>query len=53
MSKKEYSAILEDMKEAIKRIMSYSKNMTYEDFACDDKTQDATIKNIEILGEAA
>jgi len=27
--------------------------MAYEDFLLDDKTQDAVVRNIEILGEAA
>jgi uncharacterized protein with HEPN domain len=53
MSKREDSAIIQDMKEAVDRIMSYTLNMEYEGFLQDYKTQDAVIRNIEILGEAA
>ena len=53
MSKREDSAILQDIKEAIKRIISYTSKMDYEEFLQDFKTQDAVIRNIEILGEAA
>lgn len=53
MSKREDSAILKDIREAIERILSYSKNLDYDDFVNDFRTQDAIIRNIEILGEAA
>ena len=52
MSKREDSAILQDIKEAIKRIISYTSKIDYEEFLQDFKTQDAVIRNIEILGEA-
>jgi len=44
--------VIHDIKEAIKRIMSYTVNMEYADFLQDYKTQDAVVRNIEILGEA-
>jgi len=53
MSKREDTAIIQDIKEAIDRIMAYISNMEYDDFLDDYKTQDAVIRNIEILGEAA
>ena len=53
MSKRKDSAIVLDMKEAADRIISYTMNMEYENFLKDSKTQDAVIRNIEILGEAA
>ena len=53
MSKREDSAILQDVRAAIDRISSYSRNLEYDDFMTDTKTQDAIIRNIEILGEAA
>lgn len=52
MSKREDTAILQDIKEAIKRIISYTSQIEYEEFLQDFKTQDAVIRNIEILGEA-
>jgi uncharacterized protein with HEPN domain len=53
MSKREDTAIIQDIKEAINRIMSYTFRMEYDGFRLDYKTQDAVIRNIEILGEAA
>jgi len=53
MSKREDSAVIQDIKEVINRITSYISQMEYEDFLQDYKTQDAVIRNIEILGEAA
>lgn len=42
-----------DIREAIQRISSYLGGMSYDDFRKDIKTQDAVIRNIEIVGEAA
>jgi uncharacterized protein with HEPN domain len=53
MSKREDFVVLQDIKEAFARILSYTSNMEYHDFLHDYKTQDAVIRNIEILGEAA
>lgn len=39
--------------QAIARIKSYTHDMTEAVFLCDEKTQDAVIRNIEIVGEAA
>lgn len=33
--------------------MDYTSGMTYEAFLADTKTQDAVIRNIEIIGEAS
>ncbi|MFH1904070.1 MAG: DUF86 domain-containing protein [bacterium] len=52
MSKREDTAVVQDMKESIDRIVSYTSKMEYDDFLQDYKTQDAVIRNIEILGEA-
>lgn len=52
MSKREDAAVIQDIKEAINRITYYTSQMEYEDFLQDYKTQDAVIRNIEILGEA-
>jgi len=43
---------LHDIKEAINRIKSYTKELAYKDFLKDHKTQDAVVRNIEIIGEA-
>ncbi len=44
---------LADIREAIERIGAYIGGMTYEAFLADTKTQDAAIRNIEIVREAA
>lgn len=41
MSKRKDAAIIQDIKEAIDRIMSYISKMEYENFLQDYKTQDA------------
>lgn len=41
-----------DILEACTRISSFVKDMSSDDFVKDIKTQDATLRNIEIIGEA-
>jgi len=38
---------------AIEKIQRYTSNTSYESFKNDELVQDATIRNLEILGEAA
>jgi len=53
MSKKRSSLnYLKDMFISCKNIKNYLKGLKYEDFKKEPKTQDAVIRNIEILGEA-
>jgi uncharacterized protein with HEPN domain len=40
------------MLDALLRIASYTKDMAVADFLNDNKTQDAVIRNLEIIGEA-
>lgn len=44
---------LDDILEAVTLIRQYVKGLDAEDFASDRKTQDAVIRNLEIIGEAA
>ena len=53
MSRREIAEILEDIVDSIERITAYVDNMSYDEFMADLKTQDAVIRNIEIIGEAA
>jgi uncharacterized protein with HEPN domain len=53
MSRRADEALLSDIREALQRIRTYVAGMTYEAFVADTKTQDAVIRNLEILGEAA
>jgi uncharacterized protein with HEPN domain len=53
MSERHDSDFLADMLEAAERVLSYTSEMDYDNFALDVKTQDAVIRNFEIIGEAA
>ncbi|QDA30821.1 DUF86 domain-containing protein [Thermococcus indicus] len=44
---------VEDILEAIEKIRRYTEGMGFEDFVEDEKTVDAVIRNLEIIGEAA
>ncbi len=44
---------IRDIQEAISRISLYTEGMNYNSFSRDTKTQDAVIRNLEIIGEAA
>ena len=46
-SDREYLA---DIHEAIQRIQTYTAALSYAEFLADEKTQDAVIRNVEILG---
>lgn len=52
MSDDKIRAFLTDILEATNRITSYTQNMTYAAFLADIKTQDAVVRNLEIIGEA-
>ena len=50
---RDYKLQLDDITEPIGRITEYTRDMSEEAFAMDHKTQDAVIRNLEIIGEAA
>jgi len=52
MSRRGVLEILSDIKEAITRIIQYIEGLNYEQFLNDKKTQDAVVRNFEIIGEA-
>ena len=52
MSKRNDTDFISDCIEAILRIRAYVKNLGYETFSEDTKTQDAVVRNLEIIGEA-
>ena len=43
---------VEDILEAIEKIKRYTAGMSFDDFVEDEKTVDAVIRNLEIIGEA-
>ena len=53
MSERARLLLLEDMPEAALKIKRYTNGLDYNAFLEDDKTIDATVRNFEIIGEAA
>jgi len=54
MSKKRRDkGFIGDIEEAIEMIGLYTKGLTYQKFLQDRKTQDAVVRNFEVIGEAA
>jgi uncharacterized protein with HEPN domain len=52
MPKRGNKEFLLDIIEAIKRIELYTKELSYQDFLQKMETQDAVVRNFEIIGEA-
>ncbi len=50
---RDYKLYLYDIREAIEKIETFTKGLTFEGFAEDTKTVDAVIRNLEIMGEAS
>ena len=50
---RDYKQQLDDILQAITFVREYVKDMDYKVFEADRKTQDAVIRNLEIIGEAA
>ena len=44
---------IEDMRDAVARILTYAAGLSFDEFAADQKTVDAVVRNFEVLGEAA
>ncbi len=43
---------LDDVQAACERVNKFTKGMSFEDFMRDDRTYHATLRNLEIIGEA-
>jgi uncharacterized protein with HEPN domain len=52
MSKRGAELYLEDIKNSIEKIEGYVAEIDFEKFSKDEKTIDAVIRNLEIIGEA-
>lgn len=50
---REYILYLEDILDSCQKILRYTHGMTINKFKQDEKTYDAVIRNLEIIGEAA
>ena len=53
MPKRQDDELVEDISEAIERIQRYTRGISYEAFLQDTMVQDAVVRNLEIIGEAA
>ena len=52
-STRDWRLYADDIIEACGKIRRYTAGMTFDAFVADDRTRDAVIRNIEIIGEAA
>ena len=52
MSTRQDREFLQDILDAIQRVETYTTGLTFEQFLEDFKTQDAILRNIQVLGEA-
>jgi len=50
MSKRPIDLVLNDICQAIDRIEQYIKNLSFDAFSEDQKTVDAVVRNLEIIG---
>ncbi len=53
MSNRPIRLLIDDMLDAIGRIEQYTKDISCDNFSSDQKTIDAVVRNLEIIGEAA
>ena len=49
---RDYRIYLEDMREAGAKARRYVEGLSFENFSSDEKTVDAVVRNLEVLGEA-
>jgi len=52
MSKRSTKLYITDIKNAIDKIEEYTKDLDFDDFTRDEKTIDAVVRNLTIIGEA-
>ena len=49
---REWRFYIQDMLEFGEKVLGYTEGLTQEAFIADERTYDATLRNIELLGEA-
>ncbi|MBA3650418.1 MAG: DUF86 domain-containing protein [Chthoniobacterales bacterium] len=52
MPKRDADLLLEDIRSSLERIERYTSGMDRSQFLADEKTIDAVVRNLEIIGEA-
>ena len=53
MSRRGDKELAKDIAHSISKIQQYTRGLSFEAFLGDSKTQDAVVRNLEIIGEAA
>jgi uncharacterized protein with HEPN domain len=53
MSKRPADLLLEDIRESLAKIERYTSGLDQAGFEADDKSVDAVVRNLEVIGEAA
>jgi len=49
---RDHRLFLEDIQTSSEKIVRYTRELTFEQFRADEKTLDAVVRNLEIIGEA-
>jgi len=50
---RDYRLYLDDIQESCEKVLRYTRGLSFDEFMHDEKTFDATVRNLEIIGEAA
>lgn len=50
---RDYRLYLDDILIAGEKVVRYTKGLSFNDFVADDKTFDAVVRNLQIIGEAS
>jgi uncharacterized protein with HEPN domain len=50
---RDHRLFLDDMRVSCEKVIRYTQGMTYESFLAEEKTFDAVVRNLGIIGEAA
>jgi len=50
---RDYRLYLDDMRESCEKVLRYTRDLAFDQFVHDEKTFDAVVRNLEIIGEAA
>lgn len=49
---RDFRLFLEDILESCEKVLRYTHGLSFEQFRADEKTVDAVVRNLEIVGEA-
>ena len=53
MPERDWRLRIHDITEAIHKIQKYTNGMSFSEFHADDRTIDAVLRNLKVIGEAA